>query len=217
MPFEDYLIQQFTLVVSQYGYVAIGLLAFLECSLFVGLFVPGESFVILGGLFANQGALNLWLVYALVILAGYGGDVVGYLLGERFGEQTLMKVGKRFGYKEEHFLKAHAFFERWGILAIIAGRFLSVFRSLLPATIGTVKYPRHKFLLFDAVGVILWSITFVTLGYILGESWRVVSGYATIISAATFILGFIIVYYIFKKKTKKKQSTETPSQETPNR
>lgn len=203
MSFEEYFITQFTYFVGQYGYFAIGLLAFLECSLFVGLFVPGESFVIIGGLFANQGVLNVYAVTITVMISAYLGDVVGYFLGHRYGEQALLRVGKRFGYKQEYFDRAKDFFDRWGIWAIVIGRFMSIFRSLLPATIGTLKYSRFKFFLFDAIGVVLWTMTYVTLGYFLGESWKAYSGYFTAITIVTFILGSIVVYFIFKSRKKK--------------
>ena len=90
-----------------------------------------------------------------------------------------------------------------GWVAIIVGRFLSLFRSLLPATIGTVKYDKKKFFIFDAIGTFLWGTTFVLLGYFLGESWQVVAHYGTIVVVSTFVLGFVLVYFIFKGKKEK--------------
>jgi membrane protein DedA with SNARE-associated domain len=197
------LLQYLTLLVQQYGYLVIFVMTFLECALFLGLFVPGETVVILGGIFAHQGQLNLFLVLLAVVVGGYLGDIVGYYMGYIWGKDVVEKIGRRFGYRKKHFQKVHDFFEQWGWIAIIIGRFLSLFRSLLPATIGTVKFEKKKFFLFDLIGTSLWGMTFVFLGYFLGESWQLVAHYGTIIVVSTFVLGFVFVYFIFKGKKEK--------------
>lgn len=197
---ENSIVAYLSQFISQYGYIAIGGFAFLECSLFLGLFVPGESLIVIGGLFASRGELNLWILWIIAFLGAYLGDIVGYLIGYFFGEQTVKAIGKRFGYKDEHFQKTHNFFEKWGVWAVIGGRFLSIFRSLIPATVGTVKYSIHKFYLFDFIGSFLWVSTFVLLGYFVGESWHIFEKYLAIAGVSAFIIGVIIVYFIFKKK-----------------
>lgn len=197
---NEALFSQFTSLVNQYGYLAIGIVVFLECSVFLGLFVPGETFVIFGGLFAAQGHLDWRILFPVVLAGGYLGDLTGYFIGYVFGETVLQKVGKRFGYKEQHFKKAHAFFERWGALAVIIGRFLSLFRSLLPATIGTVRYGIQKYILFDFIGTFLWSCTFVFVGYYFGESWERFGIIAPLIIVGTFVLGFVVVYFMMRSK-----------------
>jgi membrane-associated protein len=197
---EASLWQYLTSLVQQYGYIIIFVMTFLECALFLGLFVPGETVVILGGILSNQGSLNPFLVLIFVFLGGYLGDIAGYFVGHIWGKEVLQRVGKRFGYKEKHFDEVHIFFEKWGWIAIIAGRFLSLFRSLLPATIGTVKYSRTKFFSFDAIGTFLWSATFVSLGYFLGQSWQSMAHYGALIVVTTFVLGFVVIYFMFKRK-----------------
>lgn len=177
-------------------------MTFLECALFLGLFVPGETVVILGGIFAHQGHLSLYLVLVTVIIGGYFGDIAGYYIGYIWGKDVVARVGRRFGYKEKHFQKVHAFFQKWGWIAIIVGRFLSLFRSLLPATIGTVKFEKKKFFLFDLIGTSLWGMTFVFLGYFLGESWQLVAHYGTLVVISTFLLGFVLAYFMLKTKKK---------------
>ena len=199
---EASLWQFLTALVQQYGYIIIFMMTFLECALFLGLFVPGETVVILGGILSNQGSLHPFLVFITVFLGGYLGDIAGYFVGHAWGKDVLQRVGRRFGYKEKHFHEVHIFFEKWGWIAIIIGRFLSLFRSLLPATIGTVKYSKAKFFSFDAIGTFLWSATFVSLGYFLGQSWQSMAHYGLLIVVTTFVLGFVVIYFMFKRKKK---------------
>lgn len=196
------LIEQFGNFINQYGYLAIGIAVFLECSLFLGFIAPGESFVVLGGIFASQGKLDLWILFPVVFLGGYIGDLVGFFIGYYLGETIIKKIGKRFGYKDIHFEKVHNFFEKYGAAAVIIGRYLSIFRTLLPATIGTAKYEIRKFVLFDAIGSFLWGSTFILIGYFVGEAWESVKGYAIPISILTFIIGIGVVYFIFRKQKK---------------
>ncbi len=191
---------QVQLWIQQYGALIVGIAVFLECSAFLGFIIPGEATVVLGGILASHGNIDLTTILIIAFLGGYAGDLVGFWIGHRFGEIVVKNIGKKFGYKDVHFEKVHNFFEKYGPFAVIVGRYLSVFRTLLPITIGTAKYEVHKFALYDAIGTALWVTTFIFIGYFLGESWEHWKAYLLPLSVLTFLIGLGIVYLLFRSK-----------------
>ena len=97
----DYLIN----VVSHlghWGYLVIFIVVVLECQALLGLVMPGESLVLLGGFFAEQGLLNLGDLIFVISTAAILGDSIGYELGRHLGSGWLLKHGVRFGLRQAH-------------------------------------------------------------------------------------------------------------------
>jgi len=187
-------------ILLRYSYLFVFIITFLECGAFVGLFTPGETVVILGAILAAQGKLDPVLVFFSIIAGAYAGDLFGFWLGKRFGQQIILKIGKKIGYTETHFERTHLFFEKWGWIAITGGRFIGIFRSLLPATIGSIQYDFKRFALFDLIGVCAWTSAFFGLGYFLGDSWSYAKPYLTFLIPGLSIIGMCTLYFIFRKQ-----------------
>lgn len=164
--------QQLAEFLSRYGYAFLLVLTFLECGAFVGLFVPGESLLILSGALAGQGKMNLSLVVLCSFIGAFCGDLFGYWLGRRFGRSIIVGIAGRLGYHPRHFSRTEGFFAKYGAIAIVGGRFIGIFRSLLPATAGLIMYPRRKFVPADAIGSFLWAAFFSGVGYYIGSEWE---------------------------------------------
>jgi membrane protein DedA with SNARE-associated domain len=157
---------------GDWSYLIIFAAAALECAAFAGLLVPGESVVLASGFFAHQGMLELAPV---VISAGLGaivGDNIGYLLGSRLGREWLLRRGSRFGIRKRGLARVEVFFQRQGPKAVFLGRFIGFARALVPFVAGASEMPYRKFVVYDAVGAVLWTIGFVLLGHALGASWQ---------------------------------------------
>jgi undecaprenyl-diphosphatase len=125
--------------------------------------------------------------------AGMGaivGDNIGYLLGARLGRDWLLRKGSRFGIKKRRLTQSETFFQRQGPKAVFFGRFIGFARALVPFVAGASRMPYRKFVLYDALGAILWTVAFVTLGYVLGASWRVAEKW---ISRTSLILGTMVL------------------------
>ena len=155
--------------IGAWAYAVVGGLAFLETSAFVGLVAPGEMAVVLGGVLAGRGSLELPLLLAVVWTAAVTGDVCGYLLGRRAGRPFVLRHGHRVGATEARFATVERFFRRHGTKAVVIGRFAGVVRSLGPFTAGASAMPATRFLLADLVGAGLWAATFTTLGYLFAD------------------------------------------------
>lgn len=159
--------------VGDWSYLIIFTAAALECAAFAGLLVPGESLVLASGFLAHRGILQVDAVMAAAALGAIAGDNIGYLLGSRLGREWLLRKGSRLGIKTRRLIQAEGFFQRQGPKAVFFGRFIGFARALVPFVAGASRMPYRKFVLYDALGAVLWTVGFVTLGYVLGASWRV--------------------------------------------
>jgi membrane protein DedA with SNARE-associated domain len=173
-----------------WSYLIIFAAAALECAAFAGLFVPGESLVLASGFFAHQGILQIDAVMAAVALGAITGDNIGYYLGRRLGREWLLRHGSRFGLRQNRLAQAENFFKRQGPKAVFVGRFIGFARALVPFVAGASRMSYRKFVIYDALGAVLWTIGFVTLGYVLGASWQVAEKW---IGRSSLILGGVIL------------------------
>jgi membrane protein DedA with SNARE-associated domain len=153
-----------------YTYALVALMAFLEAGAFVGLVVPGETVVIVGGVVAGQGHIELGLLLALTWLCAFAGDVTGYLLGRRLGRRFLLVHGPRVHITEDRLLRVEAFFDRYGAATVLIGRFVGLVRAVAPFLAGASRYPPRRFVALAGLGTGLWAAAFTLLGYFFWHS-----------------------------------------------
>jgi len=171
---------------GHWGYLVIFIIVALECQALLGLIMPGESLVLVGGFFAEQGVLDLGVLICVISLAAILGDSIGYELGRHLGRGWLLKHGRRFGLRQEHMDRVDGFFVRHGGKAVFGSHFLHLLRALMPFVAGGRHMRYLKFLLFNAAGCIVWAAVFASLGYLAGETWRVAAKW---IGRASEIIG----------------------------
>jgi membrane protein DedA with SNARE-associated domain len=152
-----------------WAYAVVGGLAFLETSAFVGLAAPGELAVVVGGVLAGRGRLELPALIAVVWAAAAAGDLCGYVLGRSAGRAFLVRHGRRVGVTDARLAVAERAFARHGVKAVVAGRFVGVVRALGPFAAGASGMPAARFVPADVAGSGLWAATFATLGYVFAE------------------------------------------------
>ncbi|MFN2468139.1 MAG: DedA family protein [Gaiellaceae bacterium] len=174
-------------------YVVVGVMAYLETGVFVGLLAPGEFTVILGGFVAGQGEIDVFGLCALVWACAFAGDVTSYVLGRRLGRSFLLAHGGRFRITRERLEQVEQFFERHGGKTILIGRFLGLVRALAPFIAGSSRVPARRFLPIDFVAAGAWSVTFVTLGYVFWQSFDEVVKFA---KRGTIALGAVVVLIV---------------------
>src|SRR5437868_2635283 len=151
------------------GYVYLGLwfVIFAETGLAVGFFLPGDSLLVVSGLFAAAGKLNVALVMLAFFFGSVIGDSTGYWTGRWMGK-TLFNRESSWIFKPSRVQKAHAFFEKYGVKTVILARFIPIVRTFAPLVVGAAEMPYARFLPFSIVGAILWIPTMVLAGYFLG-------------------------------------------------
>ena len=150
-------------------YIVVGLLVFVEDALFVGFVVPGETAAVIGGVLASQGAVSVAGLAAVVVCAAIAGDSVGFEVGRHFGERLLnTRPLRRHKVKID---KARELIRRRGAEAVFLGRFVSFFRALMPPLAAMSRIPYRRFLLFNALGGLVWGVGFTLLGYFAGSAY----------------------------------------------
>jgi membrane-associated protein len=148
--------------------VLIFLFPALEASALLGVFVPGEAAIVIGGALASQGRVSLAGAMIAAVLGAIVGDSIGYSVGKRWGHKTVPKNPRRRKQLEkgERLLRRHP---GW---TITLGRFPPGLRTIVPGLAGLSRVPYRSFVLYNVIGAAVWGCTFVLLGYEAGLNWR---------------------------------------------
>jgi membrane-associated protein len=152
-------------------YALVGGLAFLETGAFVGLIAPGETAVVLGGVVAARGGVDLAPMLLIVWLSAAAGDFVSFMLGRKLGRRFLVTRGPRLGITGERLARVDAFFDRHGPKAILVGRFIGIIRAVAPFLAGSSGMRLRSFLPWSLLGTAAWATAFVVVGYAFEESF----------------------------------------------
>ncbi len=194
--------------IHPYGYILLLVVTVMESSAFLGLFVPGDTVVILSGFLAAEGKMKLPLVILLASVGAVIGDNIGYAIGYRFGLPFLIEHGKRLHIKEKHVRKAEAFFQKHGGASVILGRFMAYVRTFIPVMAGISRMDYKTFLFYNFVGGALWATIFTAVGYLFGHSWELISHILGVTGTIIFflILAVIVILTIIRRRRLKRQS-----------
>jgi membrane-associated protein len=151
------------------SYVVIAGLVFAEAAVFVGFVLPGETAVVVGGVLAANGRLELAVLLPLVVVAAVVGDSVGYEVGRHYGRRLLRTRLLRRHAK--HLEGAQAILRERGRWAVFIARFTAFLRAVVPGLAGMSGMPYGRFLLFNAAGGLVWGAGVTLLGYFAGASY----------------------------------------------
>lgn len=156
--------------VGKLTYLIVGAAAFLETGAFVGLILPGETVVILGGAVAGQGETSVVLTIGIVWACSFAGDSTSFLLGRKLGRGFILRHGPKVRITEERFERVEDYFARYGGRTILIGRFIGFVRALAPFTAGTSAMRYLSYLPYSVLGTGLWAAAYVLLGYFASRS-----------------------------------------------
>lgn len=162
-----YLIDWMLALLGNYVYLGLWFVIFAETGLAVGFFLPGDSLLVVSGLFAAANKLNVWLVMLAFFLGSVIGDSTGYWTGRVMGKTLFNRESSRI-FKPSRVEKAHAFFEKYGVKTVILARFVPIVRTFAPLVVGAAEMPYSRFLPFSIIGGLLWICSMVLAGYFLG-------------------------------------------------
>ena len=152
-------------------YVGLVFIVFAETGLAVGFFLPGDSLLVVAGLFAATGKLNVAVLLSSLFVAAVVEDAVGYYTGATLGPK-LFRRQKSLLFRPSHLQRAHEFYEKYGGKTIIIARFVPIVRMFAPIVAGAAQMPYRRFAVFHVVGGFLWVFSMVLGGYYLGTLLR---------------------------------------------
>ena len=152
IPDIETIIEDLAQALGRWTYLLVAALAFLETGAFVGLVAPGEFTVILGGVIAGQGEINVLLLLALTWLAAFLGDTTSFLIGARLGRGFLERHGPRVKITPERLAQVEGYFSKHGGKTILIGRFIGLVRAIAPFIAGSSKMPYRRFAPYSIIG-----------------------------------------------------------------
>jgi membrane-associated protein len=178
-------------------------IVFAETGFVITPFLPGDSLIFAASTFAARGALNPWLIFLTITVAGIIGDGINYSVGHYIGPRVFNE-DVRF-LKREYLDKAHDFFEKHGGKAVILARFMPIVRTFVPfvAGAGSMSYP--KFALYNVIGAVSWVGLFTTLGYFFGNIPAVKENFSFVIIVIIILSFMPPVIEAIKERNKAKQ------------
>jgi membrane-associated protein len=141
---------------------------FAETGLVVFPFLPGDSLLFIAGTVVAMAGLNVHFLVAALILAAVSGDSVNHTVGRIIGPKVFDKPDSRW-FRQEHLRRTQAFYDKYGGVTIIIGRFVPIVRTFAPFLAGVAGMPYRKFVAFSLAGSTLWISSLVYAGYLFGN------------------------------------------------
>lgn len=182
------------------GYAIIAAAVVAERSIFVGLIVPGDLILALGGVYAAQGRLNLELVILIGIAAAVCGESLGYAIGRRYGVRVIRHIPlvNRLVPRLEH---AQEYFDRHGGKTVAIGRYATAAGAFVPFTAGVARMGYRRFLLYDVPAIAVWAAGITVFGYAFGRNLafidKVLSRFGYVVLGLA--VGFFVTRYVVKR------------------
>jgi membrane-associated protein len=159
-------------VVGRYGVWVYGILfatIFAETGLVVTPFLPGDSLLFAAGAIAATGALDIWLLFLLLAGAAILGNTVNYSIGHFIGPRVFRADETHRFLNRQHLDRAHAFFEKYGGMAVVLTRFVPIIRTFVPFVAGAGAMRYTAFAMYNVLGGVLWVGICLGAGYAFGN------------------------------------------------
>ena len=193
--------------VGAWLYVIAGALAFAEAAILVGMVLPGETALLVAGVFCNStyGHLSLAVMIPVAVVCAIAGDSVGYEFGRKFGP-ALRRSRLGLWVGEPRWTTVDDFIHKHGGKAVLLGRLTAILRALMPSMAGMSGMRYRTFLAWNAAGGIIWAPGCVLLGYGFASALDVVG--KTLTWAPLGILAVVVVVYVVLHLRKRKQERQ---------
>lgn len=189
----DLHLAQFVQAYGAWVYALLFAIIFVETGVVVMPLLPGDSLLFVVGAMCGVGLLSLPLTLGVLVAAAVLGNQSNYTIGRIVGRRVFHWEQSRF-FDRRAFDRTHAFYERWGGLTLVAGRFMPFVRTFAPFVAGVAEMTRSKFTLFDVSGALLWVGSVTMAGYLFGNIPWIKEHLSEIIWAMILIPGFVIVF-----------------------
>src|SRR3954454_289693 len=194
-------IEDLAKALGKWTYALVGVMAFAETGAFVGLVAPGEFTVLLGGVIAGQGTINIFVLIGIVWACTLSGDTVSFFLGRRLGRAFLQRHGPKVRITPERLVQVDEHFKRRGGATVLIGRFIGFVRPIAPFIAGSSGMEYRRFLPYSVLGTGIWGPGLCVLGYIFYRSFDQVTkiaGRATLIFSA--IVAIVVAIWWARKR-----------------
>jgi membrane-associated protein len=203
----DRYIEGFVQAYGVWVYALLFLIIFVETGLVVMPFLPGDSLLFVVGAMCGVGLMDYGLSVALLFTAAVAGNQTNYTLGRFFGPKVFAWEDAKW-FNRRAFEQAHAFYERYGGVTLVAARFMPFVRTFAPFVAGVAQMTRRKFTFFDVIGGALWVGGIVTAGYLFGNIPLVKANLEKIIWGLILVPSALAAYGSWKASHKPQVSAD---------
>ncbi len=163
----DRYLEAFVQAHGAWVYALVFIIVFVETGLVVMPLLPGDSLLFIVGALAGAGLMNLGIACPVLLAAAVLGDQCNYGIGRYFGPRVFQWENSRF-FNRKAFEQAHAFYERYGGIAVVLARFLPFLRTFAPFVAGVAAMHRGRFTAYNVGGAVLWVLGVSGAGYFFG-------------------------------------------------
>ncbi len=188
-------------LVKAAGYAGLFLIVFAESGVIVGFFLPGGSMLFTAGILASQGLFNVYALSGILGAAAVLGDSVGYWFGAKVGPKIFTREDSMF-FKKKHLEDTQKFYDKYGAMTVVLGRFVPIVRTFAPILAGVGKMHYGKFLRYNILGALLWAVGMTLLGYFVGASVPNMEKYLLPIVLGIIFLSILPIFFEIRKRKK---------------
>ena len=188
-------------------YLLVAALVFGETALFLGFIFPGETAVIIAGVVASQGRVNIGVLCVIVVVAAASGECVGYAIGARYGKRLFsLPLIRRRRTAMEAALKALG---KRGAMYVFVGRFTAFFRAVMPALAGMSKMSYRRFFIANLLSALLWGVGYSLLGYFAGGALNQIENSASWVGIAVLVLMILVIAALYFHKRRREAANRS--------
>lgn len=194
-------------IIQNFGslsYAILFFIVFAETGFVLTPFLPGDSLLFAGGMFAALGSLKIGILFFAIWIASFLGDNMNYWVGHYFGEKIVNN--HRIPIKQSHIDTTDAFFKKHGKKAIFFARFMPIIRTFAPFVAGVGKMPYRKFVFSSFLGGFTWVSLFVFAGYFFGNVPVVKHNFSLVVMGIVVLSLIPAAIKFFKGRFPKKRS-----------
>ena len=207
-------------LLSNFGLIGLAVILFAECGLLIGFFLPGDTLLLAAGISIAVGTIHTPLGWYLLVapIAAIVGNLVGYWIGYRAGPVVFDRPKSKL-FRPEYVTRAHAFFERWGVLTILIARFVPIVRTVATVMAGTGRMRFPVYAIVSVIGGVIWADGMLLLGHALGhvQFVRDHKSYIDYAIVAVVVLSFIptAFHLLQSRRRAKHESYESQTDSAP--
>ncbi|GAA2109426.1 DedA family protein [Actinomadura alba] len=196
-------------LITAFGVFGILLIIFAETGLLIGFFLPGDTLLFSAGLFTTvAGAesvgierLSLPTLLIMAPIFAIAGAQFGHYLGDRYGRRFFERPNSRL-FRREHVDKAEHYFNKFGpAKAVVLARFIPIVRTFLNPLAGMLEMSARRFFVWNVIGAIIWTDSFLLLGHYLGNQVEGIDQYVLpVIVVAVIVTVAPVLRELFRRR-----------------
>ena len=186
--------------ISQYGYFAIFALLMLGI---VGPLIPDDTVLVLSGIAVHEGRLEPGITIGVAFAGSVCGITMSYLVGRTGAIFALRRIPILDRSIDDHLPRVHRWFEQYGKWTLFFGYFIAGVRHFTALGAGVGKLRFRTFAIYAYPGGLIWVISFIAIGYYLGEGWEAVArrlNWSTAAIAAAVVVIAALVWWTRRRR-----------------